>query len=103
VYQWHYDVFELPPGAQRLASSLFAENQAFRADGADAWGIQFHPEVDAELWEAWISRHPKEVREASVDVDGLRADVRGGIEKSLPFRTRLFDAFLDVVRARWRV
>jgi GMP synthase (glutamine-hydrolysing) len=103
VYQWHHDVFELPPGARRLASSLLAENQAFRADGADAWGIQFHPEVDAELWEAWISRHPKEVREASVDVDGLRADVRRGIEKSLPFRTRLFDAFLGVVRTRWRV
>jgi len=102
VYQWHHDVIELPPGALRLASSPLAENQAFRADGEDAWGIQFHPEVDAQLFETWISRHPEEVREASVDVDRLRATVRRGIEKSLPFQVRLFDAFLGLVRAPWR-
>jgi GMP synthase (glutamine-hydrolysing) len=101
VYQWHHDLIELPPGALRLASSPLAENQAFRADGADAWGIQFHPEVDAQLWETWISRHPEEVREAGVDVDELRANVRRGIAKSLPFQVRLFDAFLGLVRASW--
>ena len=101
VYQWHHDVIELPPGARLLASSPLAENQAFRADGADAWGIQFHPEVDAQLWETWISRHPEEVREAGVDVDRLRAAVNRGIEKSLPFQVRLFDAFLGLVRGPW--
>jgi GMP synthase (glutamine-hydrolysing) len=101
VYQWHHDVIELPPGARRLASSPLAPNQAFRADGADAWGIQFHPEVDAQLFETWISRHPEEVREAGVDVDRLRATVNCGIEKSLPFQVRLFDAFLGLVRAPW--
>ena len=74
VYQWHHDVIELPPGARRLASSPLAPNQAFRADGTNAWGIQFHPEVDAQLFETWISRHPEEVREAGVDVDALRDD-----------------------------
>jgi GMP synthase (glutamine-hydrolysing) len=101
VYQWHHDVFELPPGARRLARSPLAENQAFRADGVDAWGIQFHPEVDAQLFETWISRHPEEVREAGVDVARLRATVRRGIEKSRPFQVRLFDAFLGLVRAPW--
>lgn len=99
VYQWHHDVIVLPPGARRLASSPLAENQAFRADGKNAWGIQFHPEVDAQLWETWISRHPEEVREAGVDVDRLRASVNRGIAKSLPFQVRLFDAFLGLVRA----
>ncbi|MGI8605716.1 MAG: type 1 glutamine amidotransferase, partial [Gaiellaceae bacterium] len=84
VYQWHYDVIELPPRARRLASSPLAANQAFRADGADAWGIQCHPEVDTQLWETWMSRHPTEVREAGVDVEQLRAAVQRGITKSLP-------------------
>lgn len=101
VYQWHYDVFEPPAGAQRLARSELAPNQAFRVDGAEAWGIQFHPEATPELWELWIARHPAEVREAGVDVDALRAAVYSGAERSLAVRRAIFDAFLDRVRRRW--
>ena len=46
VYQWHDDVFEPPAGAQVLATSAQLPNQAFRVEGTDAWGIQFHPEAD---------------------------------------------------------
>jgi GMP synthase (glutamine-hydrolysing) len=101
VYQWHYDVFEPPPGSRRLARSELASNQAFRIDGAEAWGIQFHPEVTPELWELWIARHPTEVREAGVDVEALRAAVYQGAERSLAVRTAIFDAFIDRVRSRW--
>jgi GMP synthase (glutamine-hydrolysing) len=100
VYQWHYDVFEPPPGATLLARSPLAPHQAFRADGKDVWGIQFHPEATPELWELWISRHPEEVREAGVDVDALRASVYRGASESLPFRTALFDAFIERARPR---
>ena len=65
VYQWHSDVFEPPAGASVLASSAASPNQAFRVDGARAWGIQFHPETTPDLWELWISRHPNEVRGAA--------------------------------------
>jgi GMP synthase (glutamine-hydrolysing) len=98
VYQWHYDVFEPPPGATVLATSAAAPNQAYRVDGAEAWGIQFHPEVTPELWENWISRHPAEVTEAGVDVDALREAVYRGSEESLAFRTALFDAFIEHAR-----
>jgi len=101
VYQWHNDVFEPPPGSRLLARSALAPNQAFRVDGADAWGIQFHPEATPDLWELWIARHPEEVREAGVDVEALRAAVYRGAEESLSVRSALFDAFLDRVRARW--
>ena len=100
VYQWHNDVFEAPAGASILAFSEAAPNQAFRVDGTDAWGIQFHPEVTPELWELWISRHPVEVREAGVDVDALRAAVYDGARRSLPFCSALFDAFIERVRSR---
>jgi GMP synthase (glutamine-hydrolysing) len=99
VYQWHNDVFEPPPGSRVLATSAGAPNQAYRVDGAEAWGIQFHPEATPELWELWIARHPVEVEEAGIDVDALRTEVYRGAEKSLAFRTALFDAFIDRTRA----
>ena len=102
VYQWHHDVFGLPTGARRLARSALAENQAFRLGDADAWGVQFHPEANLDLFESWIARNERGVREAGVDEEALRLDVRRGMEVSRPFHAGLFDAFLDLVRAPWR-
>lgn len=98
VYQWHYDTFELPAGARLLASSPLCKNQAFRVDGAPVWGIQFHPEVEPDIWEVWIGRHPNEVRESGVDVDALRQSVRDGADASRPFRAGLFDSFFELAR-----
>jgi GMP synthase (glutamine-hydrolysing) len=99
VYQWHNDVLDPPPGARVLASSEAAPNQAFRVDGTDAWGIQFHPETTPELWELWIARHPTEVEEAGVDVEALRTAVYEGAPRALRFCSALFDAFIDRVRS----
>lgn len=53
VLHWHGDVFDLPDGARRLASSAKTENQAFRL--GNAWGVLFHPEADFALVEAWLA------------------------------------------------
>ncbi|HEX5928022.1 MAG TPA: type 1 glutamine amidotransferase [Solirubrobacterales bacterium] len=53
VLHWHGDVFDLPDGAQHLASSQRTECQAFRA--GNAWGVLFHPEADLALVEAWLA------------------------------------------------
>ena len=53
VLHWHGDVFELPEGAQPLASSAQMEHQAFRA--GNAWGLLFHAEADAALVDSWLS------------------------------------------------
>jgi GMP synthase (glutamine-hydrolysing) len=50
---WHGDVFDLPDGAQHLASSSLTANQAFRV--GNAWGVLFHPEADFALVEAWLA------------------------------------------------
>jgi GMP synthase (glutamine-hydrolysing) len=100
VYQWHLDVFDPPAGASVLATSAGAPNQAFRVDGADAWGIQFHPETTPELFELWIARNASEVKEAGVDVEALRSAVYRGARESLRFCSALFDAFIDRVRGR---
>lgn len=54
VYQFHYDTFEIPKGAELLAHSRACAHQAFRV-GKNAYGVQFHPEADRQLVYEWFS------------------------------------------------
>jgi GMP synthase (glutamine-hydrolysing) len=53
VFQWHYEAFELPPGASRLARSAACPNQAFAIGPHLA--MQFHVEVDIEKLQRWAA------------------------------------------------
>ena len=48
-------VLRLPPGAVRLAASTRDRNRAFRVDDC-AWGVQFHPEFDADIMRAYAAQ-----------------------------------------------
>lgn len=50
-FAWHNDSFAIPPGATHLARTDVCPGQVFRA--ANAWGLQFHPEVDAQIIAEW--------------------------------------------------
>jgi GMP synthase (glutamine-hydrolysing) len=52
VYHWHREGLSLPRGASHLASSPFFETQAFRCE-ANAFGLQFHPEVTRLTMHRW--------------------------------------------------
>jgi GMP synthase-like glutamine amidotransferase len=52
VFHWHGETFDLPPGAELLASSDRCRNQAFRI-GKTLYGIQFHLEVTPAMIAAW--------------------------------------------------
>lgn len=55
VYHWHSEGFELPEGAELLATGPTFPHQAYHIDER-IWGIQFHPEVDDESHERWLSK-----------------------------------------------
>ncbi len=58
AYQWHKEGFELPEGAVLLAAgSGEFPNQAFRY-GRNAYGLQFHPEVDLNVFKRWLDSVP---------------------------------------------
>jgi len=54
VYHWHKEGFELPAGAELLAVGPTFPNQAYRY-GPYAYGIQFHPEVTAQVMARWCA------------------------------------------------
>jgi len=51
VFQWHFESFDLPPGAVRLAGSTACPNQAFALGPHLA--LQFHVELDDEKLQRW--------------------------------------------------
>jgi len=57
AFQWHNDSFTVPLGAEHLASSVACPGQAFRYK--KAWGLQFHPEVDAATVATWSKDCPE--------------------------------------------
>ena len=82
----HNDAFTVPPGAELLAEADHAPI-AFRH--GRAWGVQFHPEVNAEILAQVFDDvgTPREV--ATPQVDALRARADAQRTDSL----RLFDRF----------
>ena len=64
----------LPEGAVRLAGNAHEPVQAFRV-GAHAWGVQFHPEFDAEAMRGYIDRMADELKSGGTDPVALRDSV----------------------------
>ncbi|MGD9539130.1 MAG: glutamine amidotransferase [Alphaproteobacteria bacterium] len=100
VYHWHGEGFELPKGAELLATGERFRHQAFRV-GERAYGLQFHPEMTRPIMERWIAsengskqlrEHPEaqspgeQRRLGAVYEAEMRAWLDGFIERWLNFR-----------------
>ena len=68
-------VLRLPESAQLLASSPRDPNHAFRI-GERIWGVQFHPEFDAEVSRRYIELRRQKILDEGLDPDALIASVR---------------------------
>ena len=68
-------VLELPPGARLLAVSRGDPHHAFSA-GARAWGVQFHPEFDAEVIRGYLEARREILGREGLDAAALLAGVR---------------------------
>ncbi len=97
VFQWHYEAFELPPGAIALAGSAACTHHAFSIGPHLA--MQFHVEVDAHKLALWS---------ASRDPDFLRLQrecptVQSGecMRKEGVAALRAQQALADRLYARW--
>jgi GMP synthase (glutamine-hydrolysing) len=70
VMQWHGDTFTAPPGAVLLAGSEKYPHQMFQA-GTNSIGIQFHPEVDEEVFREWCVDAAYDAYSGQIDLGGM--------------------------------
>lgn len=93
---WHGDVFEIPAGGERLASSAMTPNQAFRM-GRGFYGFQFHPEMTAGLFRELVGEDREFFREEGIDADALVREAEAALpklEKSVRAAFREWAGFL---------
>jgi GMP synthase (glutamine-hydrolysing) len=97
VFQWHFEAFDLPPGAEAIAGNVACPHQAFAIGPHLA--MQFHVEVDEEKLRRWVAEDGPRHRQAQQ----LHATVHGSRRmlddtgRCLAVQQRLADA----VYARW--
>ncbi|MBY4127094.1 type 1 glutamine amidotransferase [Rhodococcus fascians] len=89
--EFHGDTFDAPPQATVIARNRAAQ-QAFVL--GPHLGLQFHPEIDVDTYDAWAAAWDRDGIEHEVDVDEIRRDIA---DAELAARARcstLLDAFL---------
>lgn len=95
VLHWHGDTFDLPVGADWLASTGPVLHQAY-AIGKTALGLQFHLEADAAGLERWYIGHALEIAGvAGVDVPSLRRQASAAAPRLAPAAKKAFSSWLD--------
>ena len=78
VFHWHGDTFDLPDGAERLASSEHYLNQAFRYKSAV--GLQFHLEVNEKMVNLWLDNTEEKLQKIPyIDPQKIRSEINENI------------------------
>ncbi|HEX6993917.1 MAG TPA: glutamine amidotransferase [Gammaproteobacteria bacterium] len=95
VSMTHLDVVrELPPGASVIASTALDPYAAIRF-AENAWGVQFHPEMDAEIIGDYIASLRDKLIGEGIDPDALLASRR-----DTPHAARVLERFAERAAAR---
>jgi len=96
---WNEDCLEPPSDAIELVRRPGTGGEAFRF-GPCAWGVQFHPEVDADALDGWYRDWPHALAAAGVDEQAARAADARHLPGQRALSAALFGGFARVVAAR---
>lgn len=101
--QWNDDVVTaLPDGATLLAETAYGEVQAVRYAPA-MWGVQLHPEVDADVLKPWAEEDRGSHETRGIDTDALLREIdaaRGELDEAWRPLAGGFAAWVEADRAR---
>lgn len=95
--RWHEDILTVPPSARELAR---AGDVPLAFVQGSSVGVQFHPEVDAELAHAWIEDSQRTLVERAVDQAALRRQVALAAPGAPARAHELFDSIARLWRQR---
>lgn len=99
IFQWHGDTFDLPKGAELLASSPLCKHQAFKY-GDRVYGFQFHLEVDKPMIERWlrVPANKREIEELNgkIDSEQIKAETPEYISRLNDLSNSVFGSFLEL-------
>jgi GMP synthase-like glutamine amidotransferase len=98
-FHWHGETFSIPPGATRIASSPYCENQAFVL--GPHLGMQCHVEMTPELIRAWCQDWEKEVESLARRTSSVQTPAQ--MTAALEEKTRTLNAVADRLYDRWAV
>ena len=95
TFQWHYDIFGLPPGATRVLTNSFNPDQAFSL--GKHIGFQCHIEMTRPMVETWCRTGASELPAQSTGSTQSRADIFTELDRRLAELSRV----ADDVYAQW--
>ena len=97
-FNWHFDSFTLPPGAELIAETE-AGPQAYRIKRS--LGLQFHPEVTPQIMDSWVKAYRHELDGDGVDPDALLEETHRIAPEVRKRSEHLFNRFLtDIARLK---
>ncbi|MGB4107525.1 MAG: glutamine amidotransferase [Alphaproteobacteria bacterium] len=98
MFHWHGDTFDLPKGAELLASSNMYENQAFGV-GRNVLALQCHPEITRALSVEWLDTMGAEVTRSKIvgDIEELKEQTDKNIDTMNTQAKLFFEEWLGSV------
>jgi GMP synthase-like glutamine amidotransferase len=96
-FHWHGEKFSIPPGATRIASSPWCENQVFVL--GPHLGMQCHVEMTPELIRTWCQDWEREVESLARRTPSVQTPAQ--MLESLEEKTRALNAIADRLYDRW--
>jgi len=88
-------VLTLPPGAVVLAANQAEPHQAVAMAQA-AWGLQFHPEFDADIMRTYVSEFSPQLKHFGYDPNVIQQMIA-----ETPFSRQILERFAQVVKSQY--
>lgn len=99
AFEWHGDIFSLPPGGVSLASSALYPHQAFRL-GQRVYALLFHLEVTAEMIQTWLNAFADELAtvRSYIDPTTLEKNLTARAERANTLAREFMKRFCDLLK-----
>ncbi len=101
VFHWHGDTFDFPVEGYRLAWNENYPAQMFGYQG-NAIGIQFHPEMTADMVTEWLRQGKEELKRAGVDETRIIKETPRYLPELEKLCHKFFYGFASLIRENVR-